>query len=776
MKLVTAEYVEKNKIPYIVLFTRNGNQREKTVVSGFRPYFYVQCPEGESGSFKTIDGFAVKKVYTETPEDVLQAREMYPKTWESDVRFVSRYLIDAIPSIEKCDLRVQYVDVETSPQTGEIISIATYDNYLKKCICLVWREDLEYKQYDKEYGFPSGFSFKATVHLYNSRKVMLSDYIRFVKESDPDILSGWFSTAFDFKVIIQQINACGLNAGDLSPLGKAYMIGDKVSKLESNIKIAGRVLWDMLRAYRALQPSRLPDASLEAISQLELKEGKHKHIPFSELWKDIDNLVEYNAKDAVLVYRIDQKNHLLEYFNTLRCFIGCEWSSLWYETLLWDTYILRKLHNTLVLPSKIKKKGKHFEGAKVLQPVSKGIHRNIILIDLKSLYPSVIVTFNMSPETLVKDSNYDNCYKLPNGVAFRKDKIGIIPEVLLELMKLRIEYKTEMNKYPYYTNEYEYLNQQQISIKVLLNALYGALAYENFRLVTPPIASSITFAGRNILEFIVKQVESLGFKVLYGDTDSIFIYANSEDPKECVRQMLGICEHLNISLIKFVKDFGGSDNCTIKIEPKKIYKSFMMSQKKSGDEKTAKKRYAGLVHWTDDFIDINSDKALEVMGYESKRSDSSALSRDVQKKVIRMLLEGKSESDLKLYIEQMTLYLRNGECDYEYVGIPKGLSMNLGSYKTDNPHRRAALYSNKYLGTKYDIADMPKIIYVCATGKYPKTDVIAFNASHEIPSDFIMDVNIMIDKTIIKKVEHILGSANIDVNELLHPHRKLDEF
>ncbi len=778
MNLVTLEYIETRGHPNIVLFQRVNRQRVMTTVSDFRPYLYKSYdPIDMSPIYQSIDGFQVQKKYTKLPQDVLQERKLYDRTWESDIKFTSRYLIDCVPKIDKSELRIQYTDIEVDIKSNRIMSIAVYDNYMEKCICFAWREDLKTHQEDKDFQFPSGYKFKATIHYYNSLKSLLSSYIKFIKFTDPDLLSGWYSTSFDFKYIINQINSVGLDARELSPLHKAYVLGEEVSKTEDNIKIAGRILWDMLKAYSFLQPGRLPSKSLEAIAQKELGEGKHPHKPFAELWKDMDELVKYNCFDAVLVARIDAKKGLINYYDTLRRFVGCEFHSLFYETLVWDSYVCRKLHNKLVLPSKTKKVVEIFKGAKVLQPAPKGIHNNVILLDLKSLYPNIIITFNLSPETLTNDKNLENCNKLPNGLIFKKDKIGIIPEVLLELMELRSQYKLEMKKFPFGTSEYESLDYQQTSIKVLFNALYGALAYGNFRLCTPEIASTITFVGRNVLEFIVKTVESFGLKVILGDTDSVFFESSKIEPQDVYKEMQEVVESINAKLPQFIKDFGGSDNCTIRIEPKKIYKSLMISEKKSGEVKTAKKRYGGLIMFADDeWLDLNSEKALDVVGFESKRSDSSTFSRDVQRKVIRMLLEGKPKSDQKAYIETMLLYLNSGEVDYEYVGIPRGLSQSLESYKTDSPHRRAAIYSNKYLGMKYSVGDKPRIIYVASTGKYPKTDVVAFSTSEDLPKDFKMDVNTMIDKSITMKLEHILAAANIDINELLHEHRKLGEY
>ena len=135
MKLTAIEYIETNKVPYIVLFSRNGKQREKSVISGFKPYFFVKS--SNITNIKAINGEFVEKVFTNTPEDVLQERKMYDKTYESDVKFTTRYLIDCIPKIEKSNMRIQYTDIEIDPATNQIISIAVYDNYLQKCIIFI---------------------------------------------------------------------------------------------------------------------------------------------------------------------------------------------------------------------------------------------------------------------------------------------------------------------------------------------------------------------------------------------------------------------------------------------------------------------------------------------------------------------------------------------------------------------------------------------------------------------------------------------------------------
>ena len=777
MKLVTIEEFEQNKKGYLALFIRdNKSPREIRIIEDFKFYFYSPSKDG---TFKSIDNEMAQKHEFVSYNEVPEARKFYEKTYEADVHATTRYVIDEVPKIEKCDLRIQYTDIEKDPSTNRITCLASYDNFLQKCVAFTWREDLIPHVDDREYHFPSGYRFKSSIHFYNSRKAMLYDYIQYVKQTDPDILTGHFFVKYDCKELIQEIKSVGLNPADLSPIHRAYLIGETVGKHEQNISIKGRILFDMMRAYSTLEARRLPSYSLESIAQTELGEGKVKHtMNYRDMWlKNIDGLVEYCCKDAVLVKRIDDKKKIIDYFDTLRRFIGGDWSSLFSETLLLDIYILRKLHNKLVLPTKKKIEIPPFEGAKVFQPSSKGIHKNILVLDLKSLYPSIIMTANMSPETLVKDNNYDNCNRLPNGIAFRKEPLGLLPEVLLELLEMRKNFKSEMKKYPYGSSEYETLDHQQYAVKVLMNALYGGMSYINFRLATPEIAAAIPYMGREILIHTQKLLQDKNYKILAGDTDSLFIFAKSESLEEMKKEIASLVDFINSDLTTFVKEFCGSSNSYITIEAKKIYKNLMISETKSGIVKTAKKRYCGLLLWNEgEDLDITKDESLDIVGFEAKRSDSSEFSRNLQKYVIRMLLEGKPLQDQKLYIQSCVNILSGTDIDYEYVGIPKGLSQNLDSYKTDNPHRRAAIYSNKYLGAKFGVADKPKIIYVSSTGKYPRTDVVAFSSNEDLPSDFKMDVDIMIQKSIRMKLEHILSAAGLDFDEILHEHKKLEDF
>ena len=776
MKLITLEELEKEGFAKIATFFYDDyGKKQMQIIDNFKPYFYI--PSVVPTELKAIDGNFVKKIEFDSYNVVKTERIKYEKTYESDVNFCNRYLINCIPKIDKCELRIQYTDIEVDIKSNRIISISAYDTKLDKCICFGWRSDLVESHKNRTYEFPSGYKFNATIHLYNSYKTMLANYIKFIKDTDPDALTGWFFVGYDAKTLINSIKSVGLDPSDLSPIHSTYMIGENVSKHKSNIAIRGRVLLDLMEMYIFLQSGRLPSKSLEVISQKELGEGKHAHGNFAEIWNDMDTLIEYNAKDCVLTYRIDVKKKIIDYYNTLRCFVGCSWSSLMAETNLWDTYLLRKVHNIMALPTKEKIVIGDFEGATVVQPPKKGIHSNIGIVDFRRLYPSAIITFNMSPELLVKDEPYDpeKHYRLPNGVMFKKEPVGLLPTVLLELLELRKNIKVEMKLCKVGTDEYDTLFQKQTAIKVLMNALYGAMGYFNFRLATPEIASSTTLIGRLCLAKKMEILNSLGYEIIAGDTDSLFFKLHETDTHEMVSELSKLVDIINIGIKSYVKKLG-SENCQIVTEAKAVYKNFMMSDLKSGEKRVAKKRYAGLRYWVEgQFLDINSDEALEMVGYEEKRSDNSQLSRDLQKQLFKLLLNGSTKSEVKSLIQTYVKGIRNNSYPLDYIGISRGIK-DLDSYLVDNPHRRGSMYSNAYLGGTLGIGSKPKIIYVSSTGKYPRTDVVAFENPEEISKDFVINSKIMIEKTIIKKVEHIVDAAGFNIDEMMSETNSLESF
>jgi len=817
MKLVTIEQVTSGNKTHIILFTRDGPTRQKTVISDFRPYFYVpykefpdykivpvipqkiletdkneinwMSPTGSKAGpelFKTLTGEIVAKYHTKTPGDVPHFRRMFSKTWEADVRFTTRYLIDKVPKLEPVNLRIQYTDIEWDQETDQIISIAVYDNYLDKVVAFVWKPNLRPDVVQETYTFPkSGYQFQATIHLYNSKGSMLKGYLDFVKETDPDVLTGWYFIKYDMPGIINSVNSIrGLSSASLSPIGKCYISKEK-RYYKDDVVCKGRVIWDTLKAYDNLQPTGLPDASLEAIAEKELGEGKHpltKPIPW--LWRnDLKTLVEYNCKDAVLVYRIDNKCKVTDYYDSLRRWVGCEWENVFSGTQMWDTYILRKVQGKVILPTKKQIVIERIKGAEVFIP-QKGIHEWIVLIDLKSLYPSNIVTFNMSPERIVRDNSVNTdklgkhrIYHLPNGVSFYAKPIGLFPSILLEVDAEREKYKAEMKKYPFGTSEYDVYFHLSEGIKVHKNKLYGATLYKKFRLAEREIGKSITFVGRKVIIWCRQHIIDFGLKVLYGDTDSIFYISNKDNLEEVIQEMNAVIKSINEGVKDLVEELGGDrNNCYIKIEPKKIYKYFLIAKLKSG-ERGAKKRYAGRVVWAEG----KEVDEVDIMGFEFRRSNSSRLSRELQKKIFKVLFGYEPRDQLREYVKQAKRILEGVGImpDYEYFGIPQSITKPFNKYKQDNPWRRGAMWSNEYLGLNFTVGDKPKVIYVRRVpSSYPKTDVVCFRNNQDLLNLIGLEVDVekMFQKSVVMKLEQILDAANISIEEIIYGQTSLEQY
>jgi DNA polymerase elongation subunit (family B) len=688
--------------------------------------------------------------------------------------------VDRVDKILPAKLRIHYIDIEEN-ENHEIISISVFDNFLNKAVTFVWREDLKPSTEQKEYGFPSGYTFHATVHYYNTKAKMLQDYIKFTRDTDPDILTGWYFLDFDMTELINQINSIkGLSSGWLSPLGRCYVRKQEdVLQGKPPVACAGRVLRDMIKDYRALQRQDLPDKTLEAVAQEELKEGKKTFShSINWLWRnDLNTLIEYNAKDSILVYRIDKKCKILDYYDSVRRWVGCDWENLHSETQMWDIYILRKLHNKVILPTKESIKFEKIVGAKVIEP-KKGIHEWVVCIDARSLYPSNICTFNLSPETVVKGNPEPgrDFYSLPNGDRFYKTPMGLFPSILLELDEERNKYKAEMKKHLFGTDEYDVWDHLQTAIKCMKNALYGATLYsrshKSFRLVSKEIGETTTFVGREVITFVQQKLEEYGFEVIYGDTDSLFVFSRKSNLLEVVEEIKSLLVKINEDLKDLVERLGGDrNNCYLFIEPKQVYRYFLMYLKR--DEKGAsKKNYWYRVLWNEG----REVDEIELVG-EGRKSHHSKMTKQLLKNVCRCLLGLEPREKIKVYIRQCREILSQDEPDYEFIGMPKGIGQNLNTYKTDNPWVRGCRYSNNYLGTEFGMSDKPKIVYVRDSPKgYPKTDVVAFVSNRDLPKGFVVDAEKMFEKGVSMKLEQVLEAANIDMDELIHNQTKLDAF
>ena len=402
------------------------------------------------------------------------------------------------------------------------------------------------------------------------------------------------------------------------------------------------------------------------------------------------------------------------------------------------------------MPSVKKQESEKYKGANVLEPVP-GLHKNIIEVDLKSLYPSIIMQFEFSPEVIVNKEYSGEKIKV-DDVFFAIGKKGVFPEIVESIyhrrMKMKNELKILATTKGLRSNEYHVMNIKQTILKLIINSVYGMFAYNKFRLYSIDIAKSITYLGRKLVfEHTKNIVEEKGYSVIAGDTDSLFFKVDdslsSEELKDIAFKMKELINHL---FDTFVASFNKNlTNKYIEIELDKIYKSILFIE--------AKKKYVGIVLFSND----KDMYELQLVGFEMKRRDTPKYAKSILFEVYMMILEYKGKTEVYKFLNQKIKEIRS--VPISEIGITVRLGKDLDEYTTNTQHSRAAKYSEQHLGKSFSRMDYVKILFVKKVlHNLPKTDVIALNDTDKLPEGFEIDY----ERTIKRLVEMKL-SAIFDI-------------
>ncbi|HJJ28198.1 MAG TPA: DNA-directed DNA polymerase [Methanocorpusculum sp.] len=768
-----AEYSNTPAGPVVHIFGReeDGTGHELKV-TGFRPYFWVREAEAarphpdyitvseEKGV--SIKGEKLRKVYTERPTDVRNARESYHH-FEADIPFATRYLIDAgltggvsapsdecsfnevTPAEVNARARVCMCDIECDDTEGfpdaekDIINCITCHDSFDDHYTTFVLESTKKVDYAGAEALENGCfnPEKHTILEYRTEKALMRGFVQYIRETDPDILSGWNFTEFDVPYILKRAEKCGIKQEELARLPGAV----------DRSAMRGRVMFDLLLAYKKMQGSQKESYRLDAIAEEELGDHKVRHSgTVTGLWVDDPlKMVEYNYKDVELCVGINKKNNIIDFYQEVSRYVGCPLDKALNSSNVIDIYILRKAHGRYVLPSKGNGTGDEFEGATVLSP-SKGIRENVIVLDLKSLYPMAMMTLNASQETKSPDGEIH----APNGVRFKKSPDGLTRSIISELMKERDERKALRNTFPFDSFEYTLYDMQQNAIKVIMNSYYGVSGFSRFRLYDREIGAAVTSVGRAIIQHTKSIITSHGYEVIYGDTDSCFVQIPAKTREETMAIARGLEKELNESYSGFSKNTLNADTNFFSIKFEKIYQRFFQGG--------SKKRYAGQLVWKEG---QEVDK-IDIAGMEMKRSDSPQLTRELQEKVFEMILKGRGYEDVKEFLPGVLKKYRAGGYSYVECGIPSGINKNLQDYANLDAHGRGAMYANEHFKTKFNKGSKPKRLYVKRSlmpDEYPNTDVICFEYPEQIPDGvFEIDWETMLEKTIRAPLERIFDA------------------
>ncbi len=771
------EYSNAPDGPVIHVFGRDPEGRLRRIdITGFLPYFYVPEDQAASGShdsritvepdtrYTSIRGEPLRRLYTRRPSDVRELRERY-RHFEADIPFATRFMIDTgltgglsapgtsadyreiRPAVVDAPAKTCIIDIECEdergfpdPQRDAVNCITCYDSFDKDYTTFFLSPSggtvADFSRAQESGGKENGCFRKGThtICTYPDEAGMFKAFASYIARRDPDILSGWNFVEFDMPYIMHRMEKLGLSPSDLLARLKGMTERDT---------LRGRALFDLLTAYKKMHGTLRESYRLDAVAEAEVGERKVRYTgTISSLWKEDPLLfVEYNFKDVELCVKIDEKNNIIGFYREIARYVGCPLDKTLNSSSVIDVYVLRKAHGKYVLPSKGFANAEEFEGATVFQP-SKGVRENVVVLDLKSLYPMAMMTINASPET--KDPNGE--LRAPNGIRFRKVPDGLTRSIIADLLRERDEKKARRNTFAFGSPDYVLYDMQQNVLKVIMNTYYGVSGYARFRLYDREIGSAVTSVGRAIIEHTRSVIERLGYTVIYGDTDSCMVQLPQDlDREKTIETARAIEKALNASYQEFAKRELSADMHFFSIKFEKIYARFFQAGKK--------KRYAGRLVWKEG-KDVDE---TDIVGFEIKRSDTPQITKVVQKKVMELILSGAGYSDVKTYLADVIKKYRAGSYTLDEIGIPGGIGKGLDDYETDDAQVRGAKYANQYLHTEFGKGSKPKRIYIkSVTAKYPRTDVLCFEYGDQVPPEFVVDRELMLEKTLRQPISRII--------------------
>ena len=507
------------------------------------------------------------------------------------------------------------------------------------------------------------------LQFYANEKNLLKAFLQIITELDPDVLIGWNVVNFDLKCLQDFADRAGVKL----TLGRNNEPINWRQSRDSDQRfyalVPGRMILDGIELMRSAT-YQFENFSLEYVSRRLLKRGKlvedveQRSEEISKLFlKNKSALASYNLEDCRLVWDIFEKENLLSFAIERSQLTGLELDRYGGSVAATDFLYSPRLHRKgFVAPALDQLEPSNMSpGGHVMRSMP-GIHDNVIVLDFKSLYPSIIRSFHVDPLALIEGLIEDNAIEGYDGGLFSRDKY-ILPELIEDLWVARDRAKANSN---------EVLSQ---AIKIIMNSFYGVLGTIGCRFFDSRLVSSITKRGHEIIIQSKEYIEDKGYQVIYGDTDSVFVLLGNVK-KDKIASIGGcIAKDLNNWWNeKLEKEHSVTSFLEIQFETH--YQKFLIPTIR-GSDAGSKKRYAGLL----------ADNKVQFKGLETVRSDWSPLAREFQKVLYKKVFLDEPFED---YVKNIVEKLLNGEFEDELV-LRKRLRRKLDDYvKNVPPHVQAA--------------------------------------------------------------------------------------
>jgi DNA polymerase elongation subunit (family B) len=797
----------------------------------FYPTLFV--PSKKNTQYQTLNGEYVEAVQ---PGTVRECREFIKKydgvegfNISGNDRYIYQYISETYPEDElKFDIskiKVTTIDIEVASENGfpDVESAAEE-------VLLISIQDYNTKQI-RTWGLGKFNNQQSNVKYrsFTNEHDLLNDFINWwmIEENTPEVITGWNSELYDIPYLVRRIDRI---LGEklmkrMSPWGlvtesETFISGRK----HISYDIGGVSQLDYLNLYKKFTYKAQESYRLDYIAEVELGSKKLDHSEF-DTFKDFytkgwQKFVEYNIIDVELVDRLEDKMKLIELALTMAYDAKANYSDVFSQVRMWDTIIYNylKKRNIVIPPNVRSDKDSKYAGAYVKEPIP-GVYDWVVNFDLNSLYPHLIMQYNISPETLVEQRHpsvtvdkilnqeidfepYKEYAVCANGAMYRKDVRGFLPELMEKIYEDRTIYKKKMiaakqdyekKKTKELEKEIARCNNIQMARKIQLNSAYGAIGNQYFRYFKLANAEAITLSGQVSIRWIEEKINKYLNKILKtngvdyviaSDTDSIYlnmgplvetVYKGREKTTESVVSFLD--KVAKVELEKYI------ESCYQELaEYVNAYDQKMQMKRENIADRgiwTAKKRYI-LNVWDSEGVRYEEPK-LKMMGIEAVKSSTPAPCRQMIKDGLKLMMSGTEEQVIE-FIDKCRSEFK--KLPPEQIAFPRTAS-DVRKYRSHSDiymkgtpiHIRGALLFNHYIGeknltNKYSLignGEKVKFIYL----KKPniiQENIISFiqDFPSELGLDKYIDYELQFEKSFLEPLKSILDAIGWNVEKTVN--------
>jgi DNA polymerase-2 len=699
--IVNISSSSRDEKTFIQIFGRLENGKSFATEIEFTPYFYItekdlnkaknvlDSTTIEKTELKNKEGEKVVKIShqnkTEITKIIKAIHQKEINTYEADLSPTIRFIIDnnlhntieisgetepservdlvfKDPKIKPSDklipLKVISLDIETDKETGDLFCIGLYGHNYKKNFIL------------------SKSPVEDAIECKSEQELLIK-FKDEITKTDPDIITGWHVIDFDLNYLKKKFEENNL------PFDIGRTNENAKIKIESNFfrsssaNIPGRQVLDGLNLIKdpfiqeapsiknkEFESYTLDDVSKAMLGEGKLISGKDRHEELNELYKtNKEKLVKYNIQDCKLAYELLIKTKIIDLAIERSILTGLPLNKLTGSIVAFDSLYIREARKRGIVSPTLhyQQKEERIKGGYVMEPIP-GIYENILVMDFKSLYPSIIKTFNIDPISMLNKKE-KNSIESPNKTYFKNEN-GILPDIIEKLHNERERAKKESRELSSY------------AIKIIMNSFFGVLASPNCRYFSLDLANSITHFGQYIIQLTAKKIKEKNLEIIYSDTDSVFVKVE----KNPILVGKELQNYINKFYVEDIKE-NYQRKSYLELEFKKYYKAFMLPKVRNAKvEAGSKKRYAGL-------IEKNGKEELEIVGLEAIRGDWTEAAKDFQIELLNKIFH---KEDPIQFIKSYIKNIRSGKLDKKLV-YRKSIRKDLEKYtKTTPPHVKAA--------------------------------------------------------------------------------------